>query len=378
MNTRAIEEKNTRRELVLMYLKENDGKLLTATEIADGIGEDTRNVSSDLRALISAGEDVHSVIGCGYVYGSAIPQERSSTRQAILDFLRSNPGKKFKGPELQERFGLPRGTVSSAMMALKKDYPQIKAFMSRINGGYWWEEDKPVAVAEEPANKEPEPIAEEPANEKTEVERYSDTKNDEGYSDPTAYQAMKAMRSESHDGEIWSVSNNYGGEDIVLIVSSEGKGAAGVKLYREFAGRPYYPVEIKLNGYVYTGDALRITSFTVGKLTTRIGELEKVKFARVLAAVAAALHIPSVQKAVEKRIEVPVEKVVEKLVEKKVEVPVEVEKIVEKRVEVPVKQDDDALMHELQIMQAKLDIYKDIVDRLLPRWRTTDDMGRND
>ena len=41
MNTRAIEEKNTRRELVLMYLKENDGKLLTATEIADGIGEDT-------------------------------------------------------------------------------------------------------------------------------------------------------------------------------------------------------------------------------------------------------------------------------------------------------------------------------------------------
>ena len=358
MNTRVIEEANTRRELVLMYLKENDGKLLTASAIAEGIGENVRTVANDLRFLKNAGEEIHAVDGHGYVYGSEAPQEPCATKAAIIDLLRSNPGRRFKGTEIGTEIGAPRGTVSSTMIRLKEQYPQIKSLQSRINGGYWWEEEEPAK--EEPVPKEPE----------VERERYPETKNDEGYSDPTAYQAMKSVRADDHSGEVWTVMGTRNSDDLCYILATKSRCCLALKLIENYSGTPIQAINFVIDGVSYTADAARVISFSTARLRnsvatydeTEIDRRQKIRRLQSLRRYICEGIFGVSSKIIEKRIEVPVEKIVEKRVEVPVERVVEKEKVVE----VPVKQDDGELVRQLEMIKRERDIYKDILDRLLP------------
>lgn len=203
-------------------------------------------------------------------------------------------------------------------------------------------------------------------------------KNAEGYSDPTAYQAILAVEGFAEVGEVWAVAAKHDSttQECFLILASRPDASTGVRLFeREKNSKwipgtePVIPVAVDLGSYGYfVGDAVKITTKPNKYLLRKYDELSFAELTRIKSALSVYLNIPKV-------LEVPVEKIVEKPVEvekiveveKPVEVPVEVEKVVEKIVEVEkpvevVKEDADYIR-----MKAQYEIYKDFYERVLSR-----------
>ena len=185
-------------------------------------------------------------------------------------------------------------------------------------------------------------------------------KNAEGYSDPTAYQAILAVEGFAEVGEVWAVAAKHDSttQECFLILASRPDASTGVRLFeREKNSKwipgtePVIPVMVDLGSYGYfVGDAVKITTKPNKYLLRKYDELSFAELTRVKSALSVYLNIPKV-------LEVPVEKIVE------VEKPVEVEKVVEveKPVEV-VKEDADYIR-----MKAQYEIYKDFYERMLSR-----------
>ena len=205
-------------------------------------------------------------------------------------------------------------------------------------------------------------------------------KNAEGYSDPTAYQAILAVEGFAEVGEVWAVAAKHDSttQECFLILASRPDVSTGVRLFeREKNSKwipgtePVIPVAVDLGSYGYfVGDAVKITTKPNKYLLRKYDELSFAELTRIKSGLSVYLNIPKV-------LEVPVEKIVEKPVEvekiveveKPVEVPVEVEKVVEKIVEVPVEKPVEVVKEDADYirMKAQYEIYKDFYERVLSR-----------
>jgi len=188
--------------------------------------------------------------------------------------------------------------------------------------------------------------------------RGSSTHNAEGYTDPTMAEALKkAMAATKYTdplpGEVWTNYRNNGGVLSKLILSVEGNTAYCLTVFTKGAS---YDFKVKCKaGFTYYVAFDRMEAIKLKDLKERKAIISSKSFEEVKLHFAGLMGIA----VVEKTVEVPVE--VEKVVEKEVvkEVPVEVIKEVER--EAPVIDS-----FEFEMCKRERDIYKDIVDRLLP------------
>ena len=328
------------------YLRSNPDKAFSSPILSHIVGEITPSrARTIMRAYkdLPEGKDVNSIDHVGFYVGKN-PYEKID--EMVIEYMKNKAGIKMNAYDIEKELKIEDFAFRTAIRRITKN-PEYQGCIISDFRGYTW-----VGPAEP---------------KKPTYDRYPETKNDEGYNDPTAYKAMAEARKVNHAGEVWNIRNTLNGEDIYLIVSSLDKSAVGIRLYRNPVGL-VIPFEVKIGDYVFTGDAMRLSSFSTSRLSSQLTTLTDIKFKNIKAMVANALDVAVREKVVEKKVEVPVEKVVEK--EVKVEVPVEkivekevkVEVPVEKIVEVPAASDDKLIA----VLQAQIDIYKDIIDRVLP------------
>lgn len=327
-------EQRSRMMEIQDFLKANPNKKYSSAVLGEMMGIPAGTLRREISEFMAHDEDckIKSLIGTGYYYPDG---DQTPLSERIVEFLKKQ-NDRMTGPEICEAMGISSGAFHQAVRAAKEQHPRCILSISG-RGGYKWI-----------GYKEPETI-----------ERYPDTKNDEGYSDPTAYAAMKAAENKStdHSGEIW-----YTGGGLCYILGEKGRAVLGLRLLENFAGTPVCALNFVIDGKSYTADGARVTSFSSSKLENRITTCESEQDRRRLDGI--RRYICTMIFGFDMK-----PKVVEKVVEKRVEVPVE--KIVEKKVEVPVmvprREDKEALMHEMEVMRVQLDIYKDLIDRLLPK-----------
>ncbi len=212
--------------------------------------------------------------------------------------------------------------------------------------------------------------------------RYGDSKNEEGYNDPTAYFAFE-QNGKGHGGEIWDIEKADHSMVPVLVINGTKSVCQVVYLYSsEILGVPDCK-SFKCGSRTWYYEPVSLTTRKQRYLYKKRGMLEINEFNKVRGSIMDILGMPN------RVIEIPVE--VEKIVE--IEKPVEVEKIVEKPMDIP---DDLAgalnelgelrdevkywtelycdsisqvamLTKEKTVLETQLDIYKKMYDDLMDR-----------
>lgn len=131
-------------------------------------------------------------------------KEKEDRRNKLYSFLRKNPGKEFSWKQLSPVLGVKYAAVMRDMDALVEEYEAV----SRTSMGIMYKGD---LIMEE-------------------KDRYPITKNNEGYSDPTAAATLiKEQKEEAKQesrkeianpkaGEVWHVTRSDGRDDDILLV----------------------------------------------------------------------------------------------------------------------------------------------------------------
>lgn len=285
----------------------------------------------------------------------------------VLDILKEANGQVVRSTDLISALSIKKSTFGSFMQRLKKRYPDrigSRRGGHEGNAGYYW-------IPEEKGPEQVEEVAVEKSNsEEPELpDRYDDAHNDEGYSDPTAFLAMRntgELSCKAKPGDVYYLDNK-----LCVVIGTHNSSVTNVPLYisiyeineREksqcesivFGGKKAYvnPIRINTRPFKHYGD--------------KAGELMDSSFRVIKAHVGKYLNLKGIG-------------VVEKVVEKRVEVQVPVEKVVEKVVEVPVAAPtvtvEGYTFEELQgkitdavevaVLKERARIYEDIAMRLLP------------
>ena len=254
----------------------------------------------------------------------------------IVSIVKENGGRPISSEDLAKACGMNSFHTLHAFLSYHKDLPQrklIKALPAGQGGGY-------VYVGEDEEEK-------------------PETKNAEGYPDPTASKAMTNLKkydyreSQFEPGFVYQIDHFY--EKQLVLVLSGYPGTVNCLMVCDVSNQFYDPdiCITLLNNEKYYVDPRRIVSIPEKRF-------DKCKFfvpqsyfnGTIRAAVAECLGLSVIEKRV------PVTKVVEKIVEKKVEVPVvkEVEKIVEKKVEVSADKFEHIKEFTEQIKNLEMDL----------------------
>lgn len=282
-----------------------------------------------------------------------VRKTRADAVEGALEILKKYSPKSFTSVELGEKLGVSKTTIIRGLKAVAKDHIELYVPSQGERGGYRWTpivEPKPsdeidpndVEAIMAAFGQKPEPassptrvchdpytgqsfltsdtVVEKAANainqkalpqfswkEETKKEdavaETTDTakpgKNAEGYSDPTAAQAIKNADSrkterEGMTGEIWAVDKQFGGEAYFAILINTNSHAVGVQLNYENDGYPY-PKE---SCYIYTdggaewvGDARRVVTKPVKVLRRKVGNLSSQELMVLRAMVNEALNL---------------------------------------------------------------------------------------
>lgn len=197
-----------------------------------------------------------------------------------------------------------------------------------------------------------------------ESDRYNLPRNSEGYMDTTMSEAIKRAMIKYNDhlpGEIWIHKRMNGGKIPKIILSISGQFAYCISVFGKSNQSSDFKVKTR-NGITKFVSMDRLERIRLKELEERDDIVSNRSMADLKLHLGALFNIA----VIEKEVEVPVEKEVIKEVEKIVEVPVEKEVI--KEVEVPVEKNCEPVIDsfEFEICKRERDIYKDIVDRLLP------------
>ena len=287
----------------------------------------------------------------------ALATEKQTNRDYVLALLQKEPGKKISGKEICENLGIKANNKNAMMTILKRRHPEIKSIKSQPNFGlYWWA--GPLTKEESPKF------------------------NAEGYFDPTAGAAinkvdkeLEAKKNAPKMGEIWEVKHANGTKDFFYILWANDYQASGFYVDPRKDLTTNMPAfvsraEIKIGDDVWVGDVSAVTAKPLKYILEKKSVATEQEIAHVKNRLSRILDIRPVVRYEEKEKIVYREKPVEKIVyrDKPVEKIVEkiVEKPVEKKTEVPANciSRTDAVINDLL---HQLDIYKDMVDRLLPR-----------
>ena len=241
--------------------------------------------------------------------------EVKERRQAILDFLKENEGRRVSRRELMNFAGVKENTISKDITALKNNGNPIVSNAY----GILYKVENPIY-------------------------RYPDNKTEEGYSDPTAGEAMKSdVFGDRFPGDIWSVQNSNGTVSEYVVIRDFKTCVSCIPVSTISFVRPEFRrafcVVIRFEDDAYV-DCRKLSSKPSKYFVEKTGEVKN--FDAIKNKLSSILSLPSGT--------VEVEKVVEKVVEK--EVPVEVLK------EVPVEKSIEPV--EVALLRQRAEIYEKI------------------
>lgn len=263
----------------------------------------------------------------------------------IISILKSKgDGALVSGKELYTTLGLKPATFYMTASKMKAMYPgrfvsygNAKNASVTVRGkgrpamGYRWIEEAPVMESKEAVEKK-EPVVEkkeasifaERAEAKKEVkpmpERYRDNRTDEGYYDPTAYQAMLTWQTDdaivAKKGDIWQTENSDGTASFVAVITANKNRITCVPFYHAYLDAKEYErgnlLRINVSGKEVYVNVSSITTRPFKYFVKKIGEFSETSFGVLRGYVAMQLGLDSVcymDRPVEvtKEIKVPVE-----------------------------------------------------------------------
>lgn len=288
-----------------------------------------------------------------------VRKTRADAVEGALEILKKYSPKSFTSVELGEKLGVSKTTIIRGLKAVAKDHIELYVPSQGERGGYRWTpivEPKPsdeidpndveaimAAFGQKPETTDtPEPASsptrvchdpytdqsfltsdtvvvkaanainqkalpqfswkEEKEKEVSMTEENANDKpgkNAEGYSDPTAAQAIKNADSrkterEGMTGEVWAVDKQFGGEAYFAVLASTNSHAVGIQLNYENDSYPY-PKE---SCYIYTdggaewvGDARRVVTKPIKVLRRKVGSLSSQELMVLRAMVNEALNL---------------------------------------------------------------------------------------
>lgn len=176
--------------------------------------------------------------------------------------------------------------------------------------------------------------------------RYGETRNNEGYPDPTASSAVGSNDMPVR-GEIWSRSTANGETHDFLVIASNGSFVTGIQL----KDVTYYLSDTELEhhfeskrGKTYYYDPVRLTTVPVKYFKETMQSTSKEEYSKVISEINRYLGFVAAEP---------------KTVEVVKEVPVEVVK----EVEVPVgdSEEIDRLKSQVRVLEAKISVYKECI-----------------
>lgn len=213
----------------------------------------------------------------------------------MIDVLRSHPGeimtsKSIAGELSQRGMDILPKTVSNYLSVLIKqgDYQQLS---SQPRVGFVWNADESEFYAKKA----------EKSNDSSAYRKKSTVmRNSEGYSDPTAGNAIKNAEGDdpyARLGEVWSVKGANGLVEWFMILSDWKAVKVGVPLYAgDYRGR--IRVKVDVAGTTLYGDATNIRSKPSKYFDTYIGNVDNKVAHRILNDVLTAICDPDISPTV--------------------------------------------------------------------------------
>ena len=284
----------------------------------------------------------------------------------------SNP---IHAKDLAESLQISPSTITREVKRLKEEYPDnVRIGLGKSHSGYYW---KP--------NKLPRVDIVETITPPVIFDRYPITKNDEGYPDPTA--ALAIMNTEGNHmlGEVYEFKNSVGYTKFLVIASTEHH-VTGYVLYETYeeiaeSEKPAV-VKVTVDDYTWFYNPKRIFTKPSKYCLEKIGELDEKAKALLISKVMDYLGFEQEDSARVEKLAVEAEnnkvrcddllKEAEALRKEREELKAKLSDILYKNQMLKVQ--NDALIERLddpdkrtEILEMKLEIYQDLIDRLLPK-----------
>lgn len=341
------------------------------------------------------------------------PLTEQRMEQVVAELKNAN-GRLVSGKELMERLGMKKSNFYTLMMNVKKVHPnRISSSMGGFDKdegehGYAWimppektapiKSEDAVPLAEKVVdliNKEETPKVE--VNSEP-IGRYDDKHTEEGYSDPTAFIAMKTLERETtfdnanvSPGDIWKYMGNNGGIITLVVIASRKNMVSVIPIYYDmndvFPSEREEMVKICVAGQLLYFNPGKLSAKPYKYFEAKVGEFSEKAFNELKCYLGLYLGINNEvqvitnevvrkepvevgvsEEEVQKRIDAAVKEALEsrepvvKEVIKEVEVPVVGGGISEEEVQERIKK-----AVEEAVLIRERDIYKDILYRELKR-----------
>ena len=310
--------------------------------------------------------------------------ERRETAQYRHDYIlesikRHDRSNTIHAKDLAASLLVSPATITREVKKLKDEYPNnIRIGFGKTHSGYYWVPDK-LPVIEKASS----PVI---------FDRYPITKNDEGYPDPTA--ALAIMNTEGNHmlGEVYEFKNSVGYTKF-LVIASTANHVTGFIMYESYeeiaeSEKPSV-VKVAVGDYTWFYNPKRIFTKPSKYCLEKLGDLDEKAKSLLISKVRDYLGFEKEdsEKIERLAIEAANSKVrCEDLVKEAEKKAKEAEAFWKEREELKAKLSDilyenqmlkvqnDALIERLddpdnkvEILEMKLEIYQDLIDRLLPK-----------
>ena len=291
--------------------------------------------------------------------------------EAIKQRDRLNP---IHAKDLAESLTCSPSTITREVKQLKEEYPDnVRIGVGKTHSGYYWKPNKlPRVDVVETVN----PVI---------FDRYPITKNDEGYPDPTA--ALAIMNTEGNHmlGEVYEFKNSVGYTKFLVIASTEHH-VTGFVLYETYEEIPESekPAIVKavVGDYTWFYNPKRIFTKPSKYCLEKMGELDEKAKALLISKVRDYLGFEQEDSARVEKLAVEAANTrvrCEDLVKEAEALRKEREELKDRLSDILYKNQmlqaqNDELIERLddpdkrtEILEMKLEIYQDLIDRLLPK-----------
>lgn len=312
-------------------------------------------------------------------YMQAISRER---KVKLTRYFEKHPCVAITAETLCERAlgGEVKATALQNWIRTHKDlFPYLEISHGGKYAGYMWQPPKQTEM----------------------VETETPGKNHEGYSDPTAAKAIKAVSAKVKAGEVWKIETRLGAEEFVLVLGFDDTRVACVRLFVSKRDDWKRAIRVMCRDKYYYGDISELTYRYLSAMRSCVATLTDEELLFVRKGVARYLGIDILVERVEvpkevKKIEYVTQQVDRpELVKRAKEAEARVAELTEQhdedcekiaRLESRVKELETKIAEsimtaglppvpttDLLVAQAKLKIYEDLFDRLHPRKETKDE-----
>lgn len=312
-------------------------------------------------------------------YMQAVSRER---KVKLTRYFENHPCITITAETLCER-ALGGGVTAKALQIWIKTHKDLFPYLEIIHGGklagYMWQPPKQPEV----------------------IETETPGKNHEGYSDPTATKAIKAVTPKAKAGEVWKIETRLGAEEFVLVLGFDDTRVACIRLFVSKRDDWKRGIRVMCRDKYYYGDISELTYRYLSSMRSCVMTLTDEELLFVRKGVGKYLGIDILVERVEvpkevKKIEYVTQQVDRpELVKRAKEAEARVAELTEQhnedceaihKLKVRVKKLETDIAEtimtaglppvpttDLLVAQAKLKVYEDLFDRLHPRKETKDE-----